>query len=68
MATEAAQVDLGQGRVDARRVGIFVLDLLRYRKGARLANGNALVGRFTLLAVTALLMAMSMLASALWVI
>jgi succinate dehydrogenase/fumarate reductase flavoprotein subunit len=29
----------------ARRVGVFLLDLLRYGKGARLANGNALVGR-----------------------
>jgi len=29
----------------ARRFGVFLLDLLRYGKGARLANGNALIGR-----------------------
>lgn len=29
----------------ARRVGVFLVDLLRYGKGARLANGNALIGR-----------------------
>lgn len=32
-------------RYTARRVGGFLLDLLRYGKGARLTNGNALVGR-----------------------